>query len=316
MRYTSFELVRVTEAAAIAGSAWIGTGNKEAADKAATDAMRERLNLVDFAGKIVIGEGKKDKSFGLYSGEYVGKRGEGMGEVVGEEGSELYEIAVDPIDGTRPTVTSGPEAISVIAVGEKGALFATDEYYMNKLAYGPEVAKKVELSLADPISKTIKLYSAVTGKETSSIVVCILDRPRHEKLIAELRKIGVRIKLIQDCDISGAIACCLPESGIDLLWGSGGAPEGVITACAMKCLKGGFQVQVVKPDLKSVDGKIYSIEDLVRGPCAFAATGVTNGSLLRGVRFTSQGPVTNSVFMRSESGTVRWLTTYHGDSVP
>jgi len=316
MRHISFELVRVTEAAAIAGSAWIGTGNKEAADKAATDAMRERLNLLDFAGKIVIGEGKKDKSFGLYGGEYVGKRGEGVGQVVDESGSELYELAVDPIDGTRPTVTSGPEAISVIAVAEKGALFGTGEYYMNKLAYGPDVAKKVELSLADPISKTIKLYSAVTGKETSSIVVCILDRPRHEKLIAELRKIGVRIKLIQDCDISGAIACCLPESGIDLLWGSGGAPEGVITACAMKCLKGGFQAQVVTPELKSVDGKIHSIEDLVRGPCAFAATGVTNGSLLRGVRFTSQGPVTNSVFMRSESGTVRWLTTYHGDSIP
>jgi len=316
MRHISFELVRVTEAAAIAGSAWIGTGKKEAADKAATDAMRERLNLIDFAGKIVIGEGKKDKSFGLYGGEYVGRQGEGLGQVADETGRELYELAVDPIDGTRPTVTSGPEAISVIAVADKGSLFATTEFYMNKLAYGPEVAKKVELSLGDPIAKTIKLYSAVTGKDTSSVVVCILDRPRHEKLIAELRKIGVRIKLIQDCDISGAIACCLPESGIDLLWGSGGAPEGVITACAMKCLKGGFQAQVVKPDLKPVDGKIYSIEDLVRGHCAFAATGVTNGSLLRGVRFTSQGPVTNSVFMRSESGTVRWLTTYHGDSIP
>jgi fructose-1,6-bisphosphatase II / sedoheptulose-1,7-bisphosphatase len=199
-------------------------------------------------------------------------------------------------------------------VAEEGALFSTEEFYMKKLAYGPDVAKKVELNLSDSPAKTIKLYSAVTGKDPSRIVVCLLDRPRHEKLVKELRGLGVRIKLIQDCDISGAIACCLPESGIDLLMGSGGAPEGVITACAMKCLKGGFQAQVVKSDgLTPIDEKVYSIEDLVHGPSAFAATGVTNGSLLKGVRFTERGPVTYSVFMRSESGTVRWLTTFHGN---
>ena len=306
MRHINLDLVRVTEAAAIAGSAWTGSGNKEAADKAATEAMRDRLNQIDFTAKIVIGEGKKDKSHGLFKGERVGK-------LVNAPGHETYELAVDPIDGTRPTVTSGPEAISVIAVAQAGSLFSTDEYYMNKLAYGPEVARKVKLNLTDPLKKTIERISAVTGKTPSKIMVCILDRPRHQDMIKELRELGVRIKLIQDCDISGAIAACLPDSGIDLLCGIGGAPEGIITASAMKCLRGGFEAQIVNPEGKVVDPKVYSIEDLVQGPCAFAATGVTNGSLLKGVRYTSQGPVTSSVFMRSESGTVRWLTAYHGN---
>jgi fructose-1,6-bisphosphatase II len=298
----SLDLVRVTEAAAIAASAWVGSGDKESADGAATGAMRDRLNQMDFSARIVIGEGKKDKSAGLFGGERVGRLSDGL----------VCDLAVDPIDGTRPTVTSGPEAMSVIAVAGENCLYSTGEFYMNKLAYGPEIASKIELNLSEPLSRTIRLVAATTGKEISKVVVCLLDRPRHESLIKELRSIGVRIKLIQDCDISGAIACCLPDSGIDLLCGIGGAPEGVITACAMKCLKGGFQSQVVHPDGRPADPKIYSIEDLVRGPCAFAATGVTNGSLLKGVRFSSQGPVTHSVFMRSASGTVRWLTVYHG----
>ncbi|MBI3312653.1 MAG: fructose-bisphosphatase class II family protein [Candidatus Omnitrophica bacterium] len=306
MRDINLDLVRVTEAAAIAASAWVGSGDKESADKAATEAMRERFNQTDFSGRIVIGEGKKDNSYGLYAGEKVGKLAENKNLLP-------YELAVDPIDGTRPTVTSGPEAISVLAVAKEGALFSTEEFYMDKLAYGPEIASKTTLQLKDPISKNIKLISYATGKELSKIVVCLLDRPRHEHIIKELRGLGVRIKLIQDCDISGAIATCLPDSGIDLLCGIGGAPEGVITACAMKCLKGGFQGQVVTKDLKVPDPKVYSINELVQGECAFAATGITNGSLLRGVRFTSQGPVTNSVFMRSESHTVRWLTVYHGN---
>lgn len=308
MREISLDLVRVTEAAAIAASRWIGTGDKESADKAATEAMRERLNHMDFAAKIVIGEGKKDASSGLFEGEWVGKKA-----VANTSRASSYELAVDPIDGTRPTVTSGPEAMSVIAVSGQGSLFSTPEFYMNKLAYGPDIASKTELDLKEPLSKTIERVARATGKAISSIVVCLLDRPRHEKMILELRKIGVRIKLIQDCDISGAIACCLPESGIDLLAGIGGAPEGVITACAMKCLGGGFKAQVVRKDLTFIDSKIYATHDLVRGPAAFAATGVTNGSLLRGVRFTTRGPVTHSVFMRSESGTVRWLTVYHGN---
>lgn len=306
LRAMNLDLVRVTEAAALAASVWVGSGEKEFADKAATEAMRDRLNQMEFSGRIVIGEGKKDNSYGLYSGEHVG-------HLMEDKKIKVCDIAVDPIDGTRPTVTSGPEAVSVIAIAEEGALFATEEFYMNKLAYGSEIARKVDLFLLDPIEKIISQVSKATGKEPSKITVCILDRPRHEKIIQEFRHLGVRIKLIQDCDVSGAIACCLPDSGIDLLYGIGGAAEGVISAAAMKCLKGGFQGQVVRKDLTIPDPKVYSMEDLVKGHCAFAATGVTNGSLLRGVRYTSQGPVTNSVFMRSESGTVRWLTVYHGN---
>jgi len=302
------ELLRVTEAAAIAASEWIGTGDKLGADKAATEAMRDRFNRIELAGKIEIGEGKKDKSFGLFAGECVGALG-GRTEVT------HYGLAVDPIDGTRPTVTSGPEALSVLAIAEENTLFTTEEVYMNKIAYGPEVAARVELHLADPLPKIIERLSATTRKPPSGIVVCLLDRPRHEKIIAQLRQLGVRIKLIQDCDISGGIATCLPESGIDLLYGIGGSPEGVITACAMKCLRGGFEAQVVKPDGTPADPKVYTIHDMVQGHCAFAATGITDGSLLKGVRFTPRGPVTHSVVMRSKSGTVRWVTAHHGGTI-
>lgn len=306
MRQINLDLVRVTEAAAIAASAWIGSGNKEAADKAATDAMRERLNQTDFAARVVIGEGKKDKSFGLYEGEKLGREAE-------TKNYGIVELAVDPVDGTRPTVTSGPEAMSVLAAAEEKSLFSTGEFYMNKLAYGPQIASKIELNLHDPLEKTIKKVAAVTGKDIPKIMVCILDRPRHEGIIKELRRIGARIKLIQDCDISGAIAACLPESGIDLLYGIGGAPEGVITACAIKCLRGGFQAQIMTKESKPMGDKIYFTEDLVKGHCVFAATGVTDGSLLKGVRYTGRGAVTHSVFMRSESGTLRWLTAHHGN---
>ncbi len=311
MRDIHLDLVRVTEAAAIAASRWVGTGDKESADKAATQAMRERLNQMDFSGLIKIGEGKKDNSYGLYEGEKVGKLSVPGTACLAPSG--VYELAVDPIDGTRPTVTSGPEAMSVIAVAEKDSLFTTPEYYMKKLAYGPEIAKKVRLRVTDPLAKTIQLTSEATGKDPSKMMVCILDRPRHESTVKELRGLGVRIKLIQDCDVSGAIACCHPESGIDLLVGIGGAPEGVITAAAMKCLRGGLEVQVVNKETLKIDPRVYTIEELVKGPCAFVATGVTSGSLLKGVRFTDRGPVTHSVFMRSESGTVRWLTAYHGN---
>ncbi|MBI4436215.1 MAG: fructose-bisphosphatase class II family protein [Candidatus Omnitrophica bacterium] len=302
------ELLRVTEATAIAASQWIGTGDKLGADQAATEAMRERFNRIEFAGKIEIGEGKKDKSFGLFAGETVGTLG-------GQKGVTHYELAVDPIDGTRPTVSSGPEALSVLAIAEENALLTTEEVYMNKIAYGPEVASKAELHLLDPLPKIIERLSAATGKSPSGIVVCILDRPRHEKIISQLRQLGVRIKLIQDCDISGAIATCLPRSGIDLLYGIGGSPEGVITACAMKCLRGGFEAQIVKPDGTPADPKVYAIHDLVQSHCAFAATGITDGSLLKGVRFTPRGPLTHSVVMRSKTGTVRWVTAQHGGNV-
>jgi fructose-1,6-bisphosphatase class II len=301
----NLDMVRVTEAAAIAASAWVGSGDKKAADHAATEAMRARLNALDIAGRVVIGEGIKDESAGLFAGEIVGLH-------ASRKDAKTYDLAVDPIEGTRPTVNSGPEALSVLAVAGKDSLYSTREFYMNKLAYGPEIARKTVLSITDPMKKTVTLVSKATGKEPTKIVACVLDRPRHEKLIAELRSLGVRIKLIQDCDVSAAIATCLPESGIDFLVGIGGAPEAVVTACAMKCLRGDFQAQTVSKD-GTVSSDILGLEDLVKGPCAFAATGITNGSLLRGVRYVPEGPVTNSVFMRSISGTVRWLTATHGN---
>lgn len=303
MRHINMDVVRVTEAAAIAAAAWVGSGDKMAADKAATDAMRERLNKVDFHAKIIIGEGIKDGSFGLFAGEFVGKSSD----------AKTYEIAVDPIEGTRPTVTSGPEALSVITVAEEGGLYETGEFYMNKLAYGPQIASKTKLSIKDPVSVTIDKVSKATGKKTSQIMVCILDRPRHAELIAQLRKIGVRIKIIQDCDVSGAIATGLPPSGIDLLLGVGGAPEAVIAASALKCLRGDFQAQLADTSGKVSNPKVIGMDELVKTECAFAATGITAGSLLNGVRYISTGAVTSSVFMRSESGTIRWITTYHGN---
>lgn len=304
MKLLGLDLVRSTEDAALAASAWIGSGDKLKADKAATEAMRTRLNKTEFLGKIVIGEGKKDESYGLYCGEQVG---------LGWNDVSMLDIAVDPIEGTRPTVTSGPEALSTIAMANEDSMFNTEEYYMNKLAYGISIAKTVQLNINDPIENTIKLASLASGKKINDIMVCILDRPRHAEVIERMRKMGVRIKLIQDCDVSGAIAACLPDRGIDLLYGVGGAPEAVLTACAVKCLGGGFQAQLADKDGKVIDNKVYDQNDLVRGHCVFAATGITDGSLLKGVRFTESGPVTNSVFMRSESGTVRWLTSSHGN---
>jgi fructose-1,6-bisphosphatase II len=304
--FHNLDLIRVTEAAAIAASRWIGTGDKINADKSATDAMRRRLNEIEFTGLVVIGEGKKDKSYGLFAGEKVGKFSSSA------SGKPLV-LAIDPIDGTRPTVTSGPEAMSVLAVAAPQALYTTNENYMLKLAYGPVAAQKHNLSVADSLPEIIQKLSEVTGKNRTKIVVCLLDRPRHKHFIEELRALQVRIKLISDCDISGAIATCLPDSGIDLLYGIGGAPEGVITACAMKCLKGGFQARLSHGDGSFPDKKLLNIDDMVKGECSFVATGITNGSLLRGVRFTEKGPVTNSVLMRSRSGTTRWVTAYHGN---
>lgn len=303
MRNISLDLIRVTEAAAIAASKWVGSGDKELADKAATDAIRSRLNGMPINGKIVIGEGEKDKSFGLFAGETVGA------------GSEFaaYDIAVDPIEGTTPTVTSGPEAISTIAIAHRNSMYHTKNFYTKKLAYGPNIKSKVSLSLSDPLEKTINLVAESTRKTKNEIMVCILDRPRHETDIKTLRKIGVRIKLIKDCDVSGAVATCLQDSGVDLLYGIGGAPEAVISAAAIKCLGGDFQCQDVQSESWKPVSPVLGMEDLVKGHCIFVATGITDGSILEGVRWNDQGPVTNSVFMRSESGTVRWLETNHGN---
>ena len=308
----SLDLIRVTEAAAIAASQWVGSGNKLEADKAATEALRNRLNQIDFHGIIAIGEGEKDESYGLFEGERVGK------DRHCESSSGRfapYDISLDPIEGTTPTVTSGPEAISTLAMSHFGTMYKTKHFYADKIAYGPSIKSHVDLSIDNTIEENIKLISKATGKNYNNIVVCVLNRPRHNELISRLRDMNVRIKLIQDCDITGAVASCLPNNDIDMLCGIGGSPEAVISAAAIKCLGGDFQIKAYDRDgdVWTPQGEILGIEDLVSGPCVFVATGITDGSMLKGVKWSSGSPATNSVFMRSESGTVRWIKANHGN---
>jgi fructose-1,6-bisphosphatase class II len=304
LKNIGLDMIRVTEGAAIAASQWVGSGNKEAADKAASDAMRERFAEIDFLGRVAIGEGVKDKSYGLFQGEMVGG--------AARTPETCFDLAIDPIEGTTPTVTSGPEAISTIAFSNENTMYQTPAFYMNKLAYGKEIASKGRFSINMHITQIVKHMSSQIGKPLDKMMVCILNRPRHEEWIKGLRELGVRIKLIQDCDVSGAIAACLPNSGVDLLYGIGGAPEAVISAAAIKCMGGDFQVYEVDKEMKQ-SSPILGMEDLVKGECAFVATGITRGSILDGVRVVNGRPVTNSVFMRSTSNTIRWMTTEHGN---
>lgn len=301
LKNIGLDMIRVTEGAAIAASQWVGSGNKEAADKAASDAMRERFSEIDFLGRVAIGEGIKDKSYGLF-----------QGEIVGGGKDECFDLAIDPIEGTTPTVTSGPEAISTIAISNDKTMYETPAFYMNKLAYGRTLASRGKLDINKPISEIVIEAAGWLGKPLEKMMVCILNRPRHEDWIKSLRALSVRIKLIQDCDVSGAIAACLPDSGVDLLYGIGGAPEAVISAAAIKCMGGDFQVYEVDKDMKQSSG-VLGMEDLVKGECAFVATGITRGSILDGVRFVNKKPITASVFMRSTSQTIRWMTTEHGN---
>ena len=310
MKNISMDLIRVTEAAAISASAWVGSGNKLEADKAATAYMRSRLEKMPIHGMVQIGEGKKDESYGLFKGDEVGQPilPEHSGKDCTLKYPE-YDIAVDPIDGTTPTVNSGPEATSVIAIAEKGAMFDTEEHYMLKLAVSGHVAKRTNLYLSTPIEVLCQQVADVLNKPVDKLMVCILNRPRHEQYIQAMRNLGVRIKLIQDCDISGAIAAV--EGNIDMQFGVGGAPEAVLTAAAVKCLGGFFLSQIWKDG--ELKGPVMTHDDLVRSHCCFAATGITDGSLLRGVSWGGNGPKTHSIFMRSESGTVRWVETRHGN---
>ena len=305
------DLIRVTEAAAVAASEHVGRGDKNSADHAATEAMRDRLGRIDFCGQVVIGEGKKDGAPGLFQGDLVGG-------FVGASDPE-FDIAVDPIEGTTPTSRGGYEAMSVLAVGYRGSLFSSDAYYMKKLAMGPEL-RGLNVSVEEPLSSIVQKVSDFTGKPHHRVTVCMLDRARHREYVDTLRAFGCRIKLISDCDVSGAIAACVPESGIDFYYGIGGAPEGVITAAAIKCMRGRFEGYLVAPESptpdanwKAIDGKTYGMEELAKGDVVFCATGITDGSLLRGVRFPGGRARTHSILMRSESGTVRWVDTQHGN---
>ena len=308
-RNLALELVRVTEAGAMAAGRWVGRGDKEGGDGAAVDAMRELVNTVSMRGVVVIGEGEKDNAPMLYNGEEVGNG----------DGPEC-DFAVDPIDGTTLMSKGLPNAISVLAVAERGAMFDPSAvFYMNKIAVGPEAVDAIDITA--PIGENVRSVAKAKHLSVSDMTVCILDRPRHEQLIAEVREAGARIRLITDGDVAGAISACRPNSGTDLLAGIGGTPEGIIAAAAIRCMGGAIQGQLAPKDdeerQKAVDAgydldQILSTEDLVSGENVFfCATGVTDGDLLKGVHYYGGGCTTQSIVMRSKSGTVRMIEAYH-----
>lgn len=308
-RNLALEFVRVTEAGAIAAAHWMGRGDKNAADGAAVNAMRKRFHDLDFAGTIVIGEGEKDEAPELYIGEKLGTG----------QGVEL-DIAVDPLECTNSVAHGTPNAISVIATGAKGALFHAPDMYMEKIACGP--AAKGAIDLDKSVEENITAVARALKKDVAEIVVVLLDRPRHEALIKEIRAVGARVRLITDGDVAGAIAPSLPDSGIDLLLGVGASAEGVLAATAIKCLGGDIQCRLKPKDeaqaqrltamgINNVDKKL-SADDLAKGDdLTFTATGVIDGPLLKGVRHTSHHIITHSVVMRVRSGTVRFIETHH-----
>jgi len=308
-RNLALELVRVTEAGAMAAGRWVGRGDKEGGDGAAVDAMRELVNTVSMRGVVVIGEGEKDNAPMLYNGEEVGNG----------DGPEC-DFAVDPIDGTTLMSKGLPNAISVLAVAERGALFDPSAvFYMNKIAVGPEAVDGIDITA--PIGENVRSVAKAKHLSVSDMTVCILDRPRHEQLINEVREAGARIRLITDGDVAGAISACRPNSGTDLLAGIGGTPEGIIAAAAIRCMGGAIQGKLAPKDdeerQKAVDAgydldQILSTEDLVSGENVFfCATGVTDGDLLKGVQYYGGGCTTQSIVMRSKSGTVRMIEAYH-----
>ncbi|HJR97951.1 MAG TPA: class II fructose-bisphosphatase [Actinomycetota bacterium] len=303
------ELVRVTEAAGLAAGRWIGHGDKNAADAAAVDAMRLMVDTVSMRGEVVIGEGEKDEAPMLYNGEQVGN-GEGPGA----------DVAVDPIDGTRLTSVGQPNAVSVIALAERGTMFFPGAaVYMEKVATGAEAAGAIDVTA--PPEENVRLVAKAKGVKPEDVSVTILDRPRHEAMIAAVRSVGARVFLITDGDVAGAISAASPRTGVDLLLGIGGTPEGVIAAAAMKCLGGAIQGRLYPRDERERDAlldagfrldAVLTTDDLVSGDDVFfAATGITDGSLLRGVRYWPDGATTHSMVMRSRSGTVRWVEAEH-----
>ncbi|MGC6331502.1 class II fructose-bisphosphatase [Rhizorhabdus sp. FW153] len=311
-RVLVLEMVRVTEAAAIAASKLIGRGDEKAADHAAVEAMREAFNGLEFDGTVVIGEGERDEAPMLYIGEKVGS-GIGTGPKI--------DIALDPLEGTTITAKAGPNALAVLAIAEEGGLLNAPDVYMDKLAIGPGYADGI-VGLDRSPTENVKALAKAKGVEPDEIIACVLDRPRHEKLIAELRSLGCGIVLIPDGDVAGVIAVTNPDTTIDIYMGSGGAPEGVLAAAALKCVGGQFEGRLLfrNEDEKSrarrwgvTDfDRIYKLDDLVKGDAIFAATGVTDGSLLEGVKRRANGLMTTeSVVMRASSGTVRWVKGEH-----
>ena len=304
-RNLALELVRVTEAAAMTSARWMGRGDKNAGDGAAVSAMRLVLNEVGMDGVVVIGEGEKDNAPMLFNGEKLG---------TGEP--PLVDIAVDPIDGTRLLSNGGAGAIAVVAMAERGRMYQPCTFYMNKIVVGPECVGSIDIEA--PPAANIRAVARAKDLPVSSVTVCILDRPRHDELIRKVRATGARIKLIGDGDVAGAVQTAMPNSGVDMLMGIGGTPEGVITAAAMNCLGGEIQGKLWARDDEEREragcdlDAILDTTQLCGGDSVFfAATGITSGELLEGVRYTPQGAITHSLVMRSRSGTVRYIEAHH-----
>ncbi|MCX7654794.1 MAG: class II fructose-bisphosphatase [Fervidobacterium sp.] len=306
----TLELVRVTEAAALMASRYLGRGDKEIVDKAASDAMRGMLDYIEMKGTVVLGEGEKDKAPMLYIGEQVGRWA--------EDDPEL-DIAVDPIDGTRLVAYGLPNAISVIAATEKGAIEYLPTYYSYKLAVGPELAGKLDINAS--IRENLRVAAAILGMEISELTCVVLNRDRHREIIDEIRKVGARIKLISDGDIAAAIATALPESNVDIYIGIGGSPEALLAAAALKSLGGEIQVKLWPLDetekIKLTEQgynleKVYKTDDLIKSDnVIFSATGVTDGDMLKGVKFYKNTAITESIVMRSKTRTIRRIIAQH-----
>jgi fructose-1,6-bisphosphatase II / sedoheptulose-1,7-bisphosphatase len=310
-RVLVLEMVRVTEAAAVAASKLVGRGDEKSADAAAVEAMRQAFDELDIDGTVVIGEGERDEAPMLFIGEKVGGA-PGKGPKV--------DIALDPLEGTTITAKAGPNALAVLAAAEAGGLLNAPDVYMDKLAVGPGYPDGV-IDLAKSPTENVAAVAAAKGVAPDEIIVCVLDRPRHAALIAELRAIGCGIVLIGDGDVAGVIAVTDPDTTIDMYMGSGGAPEGVLAAAALRCVGGQFNGRLLfrneaekararKWGIEDL-GRIYKLEDLAKGDCIFAATGVTDGSLLQGVKRRKGRMTTESVVMRASSGTVRWVRGEH-----
>jgi fructose-1,6-bisphosphatase II / sedoheptulose-1,7-bisphosphatase len=311
-RVLVLEMVRVTEAAAIAAAKLIGRGDEKAADAAAVEAMRAALNELYMDGTVVIGEGERDEAPMLFIGEKVGS-------AIGK--GPKIDIALDPLEGTTITAKAGPNALAVLAVAEEGNLLNAPDVYMDKIAVGPGYSPGI-VNLDKTVTQNVEAVAAEKGVAPGDLIVCVLDRPRHEKMIAELRAIGCGIMLIPDGDVAGVIATTDPDTTIDIYMGSGGAPEGVLACAALRCVGGQFKGRLLfrndderararKWGIEDLD-KIYDLEELAKGDCIFAATGVTDGSLLDGVKTLRDGRITTeTVVMRASSGTVRWVRSEH-----
>ena len=310
-RNLALELVRVTEAAALAASRWIGLGQKNDADGAAVEAMRAAFDTVQIDGTVVIGEGEMDEAPMLYIGERVGAGGPAM------------DIAVDPLEGTTLTAKGGPNALAVLALAEKGNFLHAPDIYMDKIAVGGGLPDGV-VDLDAPVLENLRNLAKAKKRAISDLMVCILDRDRHSEIISKCREAGARVILISDGDVAGVIATATPESEVDMYLGWGGAPEGVLSAAALRCIGGQMQGRLIYEDDSQVlraremgitdPNQKFSVMDMAKGDVMFAATGVTSGAMLRGVRRYGHGAVTHSMVMRSKSGTVRFVEAHHNFS--